>query len=134
MWIRKINPNSESLMDSYVLGKYRPDIYKEITQRLLKYVREGSNVSAVFYGHPGVFVNPSHESIKQAREEGFNAHMLPGISAEDCLFSDLGVDPGSDGCQSYEATSFLLNRRRFDTSSHLMLWQIGAIEHNDSLM
>jgi len=29
--------------------------------------------------------------------------MLPGISAEDCLVADLGIDPASSGCQSYEA-------------------------------
>jgi hypothetical protein len=53
--------------------------------------------------------------------------MLPGISAEDCLFADLGIDPGELGCQSFEATYFLINRRKFDTSSHLILWQIGVI-------
>jgi uncharacterized protein YabN with tetrapyrrole methylase and pyrophosphatase domain len=88
---------------------------------------EGLNVCVVYYGHPGVFVNPSHDSIRRARAEGFNARMLPGISAEDCLFADLGIDPSTHGCQSFEATDFLLNRRKFDISSHLILWQIGAI-------
>ena len=54
-----------------------------------------------------VFVQPSHESIAIARLEGFSARMLPGISAEDCLFADIGLDPGKDGCQSFEATDFL---------------------------
>ena len=53
--------------------------------------------------------------------------MLPGISAEDCLFADLGVDPGERGCQSFEATDFLLRRRIFDPTSTLILWQIGGI-------
>ena len=127
IWIKKINPNSESLMDCYVEGKSRPDIYKEIVKRTLKYVREGLNVCVVYYGHPSVFVDPSHESIKQARSEGYTAQMLPGISAEDCLFADLGIDPGRYGCQSFEATDFLLHRRKFDSSSHLVLWQIGLI-------
>jgi hypothetical protein len=52
--------------------------------------------------------------------------MLPAVSAEDCLFADLGVDPG-DGCQSYEATDFLLNGRVVDVRSHLVLWQVGSI-------
>jgi uncharacterized protein YabN with tetrapyrrole methylase and pyrophosphatase domain len=127
IWLKKINPNSESLMDCYVEGKSRPEIYKEIVKRTLKYVREGLNVCVVYYGHPSVFVDPSHESIKQARSEGYTAWMLPGISAEDCLFADLGIDPGRYGCQSFEATDLLLNRRKFDTSSHLILWQIGLI-------
>jgi hypothetical protein len=53
--------------------------------------------------------------------------MLPGVSAEDCLFSDLGLDPGPDGCQSYEATGFLLRQNRYDPTAALVLWQIGAI-------
>jgi hypothetical protein len=52
--------------------------------------------------------------------------MLPGVSTEDCLFADLGIDPAA-GCQSYEATDFLLNGRRIDTSAALVLWQAGVV-------
>jgi siroheme synthase len=117
LWVKKTNPNSESLMTLYLGGKYRPDTYKEMTEITLRYVRQGLNICVVYYGHPGVFVIPSHESIRQARAEGYAARMLPGISAEDCLFADLGIDPGTCGCQSFEATDFLLNRRKFDTRS-----------------
>ena len=37
--------------------------------------------------------------------------MLPAISAEDCLFADVGIDPAMTGCQSYEATDFMINGR-----------------------
>lgn len=127
LWIKKMNPNSESMRSFYQVGKHRQDTYNQMAELTLKYVREGLNVCVVYYGHPGVFVMPSHAAIRQARTEGFDAVMLPGISAEDCLFADLGIDPGMIGCQSFEATDFLLNRRKFDTSSHLILWQIGFI-------
>src|SRR5260221_637292 len=39
----------------------------------------------------------------------------------------VGVDPGATGCQSYEATDFLIYRRRIDTSAALILWQVGVI-------
>ncbi len=39
----------------------------------------------------------------------------------------LGVDPSVSGCQSYEATDFLLYARTFDRHSALLLWQIGTI-------
>lgn len=126
MWIKRLNPNAESLVDCYVDGKHRIDTYREITQRTLNYVREGLNVCVVWYGHPGVFVYPSYASIRLARQEGFTARMLPGISAQDCLFADLNIDP-SIGCQSFEATSFLLSKHKSDTTCHLILWQIGAI-------
>ena len=53
--------------------------------------------------------------------------MLPGISAEDCLWADLGLDPGKSGCQQYEASQFLLTRRPIDTAAILVLWQVGVV-------
>lgn len=97
------------------------------------WVRRGLRVCAVFYGHPGVFVTPSHKAVTQARAEGFAARMLPGVSAEDCLFADIGVDPGDAGCQSFEATSFLLHRREFDISIPLVLWQIATIGQREGV-
>ena len=52
---------------------------------------------------------------------------MPGISAMDCLFADLKIDPGSMGLQSYDATEFLLYDEKFSTTSHLVLWQIAII-------
>lgn len=126
-WIEELNPTAESLSHFYEEGKLRLTVYREIVAYLLETVRRGVQVCAVFYGHPGVFVTPVHEAIRQARREGYKAWMLPGISAEDCLFADLGVDPAYYGCQSYEATEFLLRGRRVDPTSHLVLWQIGVI-------
>jgi hypothetical protein len=80
-----------------------------------------------FYGHPGVFVDPGHEAVGRARDEGFRARMLPAVSAEDCLVADLGLDPGELGCQSYEATAFLVYRYRIEPSALLVLWQIGFL-------
>lgn len=126
-WIRELNPTAMSLQDCYADGKARHESYDEMVERLLSAVRAGQDVCAAFYGHPGVFVWPAHEAIRQARAEGYSARMLPGVSAEDCLFADLGVDPGDRGCQSFEATDFLALRRRFDPSSSLILWQVGAL-------
>lgn len=126
--IHTLNPNgAESLQDLYGEGKDRIDTYNEMVERILACVREGKRVCGVFYGHPGVFVYPSHEAINRARAEGFSAVMLPGVSAEDCLFADLGIDPAAAGCQSYEATDYLFNVRRTDPSSGLVLWQIGIL-------
>jgi hypothetical protein len=102
-----------------------------MVEAILTPLRGGRSVCAAFYGHPGVFVQPSHEAIRRARAEGFEATMLPGISAEDCLFADLGLDPGAAGCQSYEATDFLLGRRPVDPAALLVLWQVGAVGQLD---
>lgn len=125
--IRKLNPKAESLQPLYGPGKYCLATYRQMVQRILSLVRQRLDVCAVFYGHPGVFVYSSHEAIRRARREGFPAVMLPATSSEDCLFADLGIDPATSGCQSFEATDFLIRRRQFDPHSHLILWQIGNI-------
>lgn len=126
-WLRRLNSTATTLEDYYAVGKPRDKTYREISARLVSAVRSGLDVCAAFYGHPGVFVDPSHDAIKRLRREGLSARMLPGISTEDCLFADLGVDPGEEGCQSFEATDFLACRRRFDPCSALVLWQVGAL-------
>jgi uncharacterized protein YabN with tetrapyrrole methylase and pyrophosphatase domain len=126
LWLRDLNPTAESLADSYGAGKDRRETYREMVERILGAVREPLEVCAAFDGHPGVCAVPTHEAIRRARAEGFEASMLPGISAEDCLFADLGVDPAR-GCQSFEATDFLVRRREIDPSSALILWQIGLV-------
>jgi len=69
--------------------------------------------------------------VRRAREEGFEARMLPGVSAEDCLVADLGVDPGERGWQSWEATDFLLQGFRPDPTAGLVLWQVDGIGRLD---
>lgn len=126
--IRRLCPDgAETLYDLYGEGKPRMQTYQEMVDRILASVRSGERTVAAFYGHPGVYAYASHESIRRARAEGFRARMLPGISAEDCLFADLGIDPSANGCQSYEATDFLLNSRSVDNSAQLILWQAGLV-------
>jgi uncharacterized protein YabN with tetrapyrrole methylase and pyrophosphatase domain len=126
-WILEVQPTAECLQDCYHRGRRRSDSYLEMVERILSPVRQHLEVCAAFYGHPGVFVRPSHEAIRRARREGYEARMLPGISAEDCLFADLGIDPARNGCRSFEATYFVAYRCKFDRSCPLILWQIGAV-------
>jgi precorrin-6B methylase 1 len=126
-WLQTLNQNARSLNELYRSGVTRDVIYAEMTEEILAAVRRGSRVCAVFYGHPGVFVTPSHDAIERARAEGFPAQMLPAISAEDCLVADLGVDPGEQGWQSYEATDLLLRRYRLEPAAALVVWQVDGI-------
>lgn len=126
-WIRRLNPKATSLDDCLVEGKPREQSYSEIAGRIVDAVRQGQRVCAVFYGHPGVLVASGRDAIARARAEGFEARMLPGISAEDCLLADL-VGPTRLLCwQSYEATDFLLHRRHIDPAVALILWQAGML-------
>lgn len=126
-WIEKLNKNTESLYSLYEVGTDRINTYNLMIETIMGAVSKGLRVCSAFYGHPGVFVDPSHRVVQQALQEGYSARMLPGVSAEDCLFAELGIDPSKFGCQSFEATDFLICDRKFDPSSSLVLWQVGAI-------
>src|SRR5581483_1776435 len=105
--ILRLNPAAESFSVHLAPGKERSESFNDMVDRILRAVREGQRVCAVFYGHPGIFVQPSHMAIERSRAEGYHAIMLPGISSEDCLVADLGVDLSQSGYHSYEATNFL---------------------------
>jgi len=126
-WLKSLNPNIESLQAFYGKEKDRLETYHQMVNTIAESVIEGYQTCAIFYGHPGIFVLPSHEVIKKLQNLGYSAKMLPGISADACLFADLGVDPARDGCQSYEATDFLLFNRTIDPSVACVMWQVGVI-------
>lgn len=108
-------------------GKSRDITYRQMAERIVFEVRSGKTVCAAFYGHPGIFACIANQAIEMARSEGFSAHMEPGISAEDCLVADLGMDPGRTGLVAMEATQFLIYRRVLDPAAMLVLWQPGLV-------
>jgi precorrin-3B methylase len=130
-WVKTMNKDVRSLQGYYKEGMSRMITYRNVINAIMTEVRAGKKVCGAFYGHPGVFSWAPHESIKQAQAEGYMAHMEPGISAEDCLYADTGIDPGKTGCCHYEATQFMCNKIKYESSAYLILWQISiAGDHN----
>ncbi|MCE9686611.1 SAM-dependent methyltransferase [Shewanella sp. AS16] len=132
-WLEGLNNNVIDLQQYYAQQegvKNRRETYAQMVAAILNAVRSGKSVVCALYGHPGVFACVSHLAIKQARAEGFAAQMEPGISAEACLWADLGIDPGNSGHQSFEASQFMFFQHVPDPTTHLLLWQIAlAGEH-----
>lgn len=126
LWVQEMHPDVRSLQPYYSEGTSRLISYKAMIEAMLIEVRAGKKVCGAFYGHPGVFAWVPHRAIELAREEGYAAHMEPGVSAEDCLYADLGIDPGKYGCAHYEASQFMFYQRRIDPSAYLILWQVGV--------
>ncbi len=125
--IKKLNSAIENLGRYYTSENSRLTTYRLMAKRMVKLVKQGLNVCTVFYGHPGIFVLATHKAKDALDKQGYEARMLPGISADACLFADLNVDPSTSGCQSYEATQFLLAERNIDVDAALILWQIGLV-------
>lgn len=127
LWLQRMHKDVRSLQPYYREGTSRMQTYRQMVEAILIEVRAGKKVCGVFYGHPGVFAWAPHKSIAVARSEGYAAHMEPGVSAEDCLYADLGIDPGTYGCQHYEASQLLFYQRRIDPTAYLVLWQVGLV-------
>jgi precorrin-6B methylase 1 len=127
LWLRRMHPDVRSLQPYYREGKSRMKTYRQWVELMMAEVRAGKRVCGVFYGHPGIFAWSPHKAIEVARAEGYDAHMEPGISAEDCLYADLGIDPGRFGCQHFEASQLLFYERRIDPAGYLVLWQVGLV-------
>ena len=125
--LQSLNKNAISLKSFYAPGKNRNETYAQMVETLVDSVDKHKLTVGAFYGHPSIFSYPPCEAIRQLKAKGLRARMLPGISAEDCLFADLTIDPGSTGCLSYEATDLLINNRKLDNTSKVILWQIGFV-------
>lgn len=123
--IQSFRPDAINLGAYYADGKDRRQTYREIDAAIMAEVIAGKRVCAVFYGHPGVFADVPHAVVRKAREAGIPARMEPGVSAEACLYADLGIDPGQRGVQSMEATHFLHYERVPDTAGLVLLWQVA---------
>jgi hypothetical protein len=128
-WIRSLKPAAEALPYPRD-GRPRREIYLAMVDRIMEELRQGGRLCVVFYGHPGVLVAAGHQAIRRARAEGHGARMLPGVSSLDCLFADLGVDPGAEGCQIFDAGVLLERRRPLDPHTPLVLHQIALIDND----
>ena len=125
-WIKEMNPDVRNLQQFYSEEYSRNKTYSQMVKAVTTEVKAGKNVCLALYGHPGVFALVAHKAIEGLKKEGFFTKMEPGISAEDCLYADLGIDPGKFGCQQFEATQFMLYSRNVDNSAYLILWQISV--------
>jgi Tetrapyrrole (Corrin/Porphyrin) Methylases len=129
-WIRTLNVNVEPLDGLRSEGKSALQMGSEIVERTLDYVRSGLTVCAVYAGHPAVCGYASHQSIKTSRDGNYRAVMLPGVSIEDCLFSDLGIDPLHTGYHLHNSVDFVVRRKQPDTSSGLILRLVDSLKQD----
>jgi len=127
-WIKKNTCQHEELDNIYFSHEKRVDSYKAITKKIIDELNVYDFVCVVIYGHPSVFAQPGLDAaIKTSAELNIETIILPAISAVDCLYADLMVDPGEQGCFSVDATELLLFDKVFDPTCHLVLWQLGMI-------
>jgi len=116
-----------SLDDIYYQHQYRATAYEAIKEKVKLIAKSQGTTAFVTYGHPLFFSNAAENIANELGDEGIDVQVLPGISAIDCLFSDLKLDPSQHGCQFYDTTEFLLYNHNVQPQSHLILLQVGVI-------
>ena len=67
-WLQSLNTNCTDLGSLYAEGKSRVQTYRQMIDTIAFAVRNGQRVCAVFYGHPGVFVDPGHQLIRDVTQ------------------------------------------------------------------
>ncbi len=125
--IAALNPNAVDLYEYYADGKNRSITYVQMAELMLREVRQGRNVVGIFHGHPGYFVSPARRALAIASKEGYQTTLLPAVSATDCMFADLGIDPGVRGCQILMASYVLKKANVLATSGHVVFLQVNAV-------
>ncbi|HBD7398676.1 TPA: methylase [Legionella pneumophila] len=125
-YIHKLAKSSESLDAIYFNSKSREDAYNNLAQYIYRAIEDVDSLCVVIYGHPCVFATPGLLALS-GLSDSIKTVVCPGISAQDCLYADLRFDPASGGIQSFDATEYLLYDRLVDTSSHVVVYQIGMV-------
>ncbi|KAL5477556.1 hypothetical protein EMCRGX_G024367 [Ephydatia muelleri] len=126
-YIRDLFPGAMDLAVFFDGSKDRYDSCVQMAEACLFFARQGLYTVAIFPGHPGISSLPSLRAMQIAKKQGICTEMLPGISLEDSLFSDLGIDPSYYGFQVIGATDFLLFDRRLMTDAHVVIKHVGCI-------
>jgi precorrin-2 methylase len=124
-----ISDNVTSLFaESYQEDGPRLDAYAHMAERVVEAAADHAPVVFAVHGHPLVGVHAPFAIARIAAERGLTVRVVPGISAMDCLFADLGIDPVVSGMQMYEATDLLLRRRPLQPDVPALIWQVGNLE------
>ena len=132
--IRQLNGGAVDLYRLYGEGKQRTKTYVQMAELMLREVRGGKSVVAVFHGHPGILVMATRRAVAIARREGFPARIIPGVSSVDCLLADLNIDPGVGGLHVLNAETFLRGATTPCTSGHVVFLQVGPVGDSTCLL
>jgi precorrin-2 methylase len=126
-YIQELNPSAVDLYEYYGEEKLRNITYVQMAELMLREVRRGRSVVGLFHGHAGYFVKAGRRALAIAQMEGHETVLLAGISATDCLFADLRIDPGVIGIQILKASHVLRKGASVATNNHVVLIQVGSV-------
>jgi uncharacterized protein YabN with tetrapyrrole methylase and pyrophosphatase domain len=104
-------PEVVDLSNHFQPSVHRARSYRAIAGDVVAAALTQAPVCFATYGHPTVYSYPTILIKRAALLLDLRVQTLAGVSFLDTLFIDLGIDPGFDGLQMYEATDLLVRRR-----------------------
>jgi uncharacterized protein YabN with tetrapyrrole methylase and pyrophosphatase domain len=110
-YLRTVSPDVADLSGHFTPAVHRASSYQAIASDVVAAAVEEAPVCFATYGHPKMYSYPTVLIQRAAAILDLRVRLLPGISFLDTLLADLGIDPGFDGLQLYEATDLLVRRR-----------------------
>ena len=126
-YLKTLCPEVIDLMPSYKLGSHRRLIYRNMASVVVAAAIENPPVCFATYGHPKVYCHPTTLIQRAARVLDLKVVVLAGISSLDTLFVDLGLDPGFDGLQVYDATDVVVRRRPLQNDVSCVILQAPIV-------
>jgi uncharacterized protein YabN with tetrapyrrole methylase and pyrophosphatase domain len=114
-YLSSLGPQVTDLATRLTPGVHRLVAYRAMASEIIAGALERAPVCFATYGHPKMYSYPTILIQRAAAILDLRVKILPGISFLDTLLVDLGVDPGLDGLQLYEATDLLVRRRPLQT-------------------
>ena len=104
--VKSLGPDVVDLAPLYDGKDIRQDVYKEISELLVKEARKSGPVAFLVHGHPLFLVSASEYTIALAEQYGLTVTALPAVSSFDTLMCDLSIDYGY-GVQVFDSTTML---------------------------
>ena len=125
--LRELSPQAKLIAQEdgeYIVGQYRPDIYRRIAERILAEVAQGAGVVALHPGSVTVVDAIAGQLLSRAEALGLRVRVVPGVSSIEFVLTALGWDI-SAGLQVILAQHLLLYRRRLDANQAAIIIQPG---------
>jgi len=126
-YLRGFGPKVVDLTTRRELGVHRIVIYRRMTSEVVAAAVEAPPVAFATYGHPNVYCYPTTLIQRAASVLDLKTRVIPGISSIDVLLADLGLDPGFDGLQIYEASDLLIRNRPVQADVGLIVVQAPIV-------
>jgi uncharacterized protein YabN with tetrapyrrole methylase and pyrophosphatase domain len=126
-YLSTLSPSVIDLASRFRPNAHRLEAYRAIANEVVTAAIEQPPVCFATYGHPKMLSYPTVLIQRAAAILDLRVAILPGISFLDTLLIDLGIDPGFDGLQLYEATDLLVRRRPLQTDVACVIAQAPVV-------